>query len=101
MSADAQGDFVEVEEGKKWTHTRKRNGEKCRVNHSVDGRCWIVDRDGFEGIVNCDTLKPIKPTITKKEHEVLCKFSADSGDLNVVAAVEAYLAKHDIVENSK
>lgn len=48
---------------------------------------------GYEGY-----FKPIKPTITKAEHEFLCRFSADVNDIHVVNTVESYLAKHEVVE---
>lgn len=86
-------------EGEKWTHTY--DGQKVRWLGDKPDSCEemaIQYQSGEYGLARVSALKPIKPTMTKEQHEFLCKFSADSNNLEVIAEVESYLAKHDIVE---
>lgn len=84
----------------KWTHI-STGGNKCRyLMETVHGDLYENEWGtkfipGFEG---CNSVEPIKPKITKAEHEFLCKFSADVNDIHVVNSVESYLAKHEVVE---
>jgi hypothetical protein len=93
-------DAVE-QEGEKWTH-----GDKCYCV-DFDGVCEVVLVEGSQvvvrkssgnlGVSYIENLDPIKPTLTKEQHEFLCKFSADSNNLEVIAEVESYLSKHEII----
>lgn len=91
-------DYVKEQEGEKWTHRYK--DFLCKISLSEpDGYGSIIILNENNVYIRCypEDLKPIKPTITKEQHEFLCKFSADSNNLEVIAEVESYLAKHDII----
>lgn len=100
IAKDAQGDFVEVEqEGEKWTHTF--GDDSCYIKVSepdLEGFIVIVTEESGYILCQPEKIKPIKPTMTKEQHEFLCKFSADSNNLEVIAEVESYLAKHEVIE---
>ena len=92
-----------------WTHEYRLgdspNWFPCSIVTEVGTQGVVIKCNVFEGVQYCSyagnqpiELKPIKPTITKAEHEFLCKFSADVNDIHVVNAVESYLAKHEVME---
>jgi hypothetical protein len=86
------------QEGEKWTHEYGSASIKCKVL-AIDGdESWVFTEYGNKVTEFTDSLRPIKPTITKAEHEFLCKFAADVNNIQVVAEVESYLANHDIVK---
>lgn len=87
--------YVKEQEGDKWTHTWC--GQRCKIVHSDGNASWIIVENRGSEVVFTIGLNPIKPTMTKEQHEFLCKFSADSNSLEVIAEVESYLAKHDII----
>lgn len=65
IAKDAQGDFVEVEEGEKWTHTHL--GDKCRVIHEYKSAAWVVIHGKGDRVISIHSLKPIKPKLTKAQ----------------------------------
>jgi len=82
-----------------WTH-RTKHSKLCKIvleEPDTDGYIVVLTEEG-EYIKHHTALKPIKPTITKAEHEFLCRFSADVSDIRIVNAVESYLAEHKVVE---
>lgn len=93
-------EYAVVKSEPEWTHI-STGGNKCRyLMETVHGDLYENEWGtkfipGFEG---CNSVEPIKPKITKAEHEFLCKFSADVNDIHVVNSVESYLAKHEVVE---
>jgi len=52
------------QEGEKWTH--KWNGRKCIVVFTDDYMSWVKG-EGLNKLVPTDSLKPIKPTMSKAE----------------------------------
>ncbi|PTU02396.1 hypothetical protein DBR45_12520 [Pseudomonas sp. HMWF031] len=94
--------YVKEQEGEKWTHVVNfgfSEQAQCKIISEHGDFLWVkVDGAGCPATYKKSELKPIKPTMTKEQHEFLCKFSADSNNLEVIAEVESYLAKHDIVE---
>lgn len=98
--------YVKEQECEKWTHVVDDDeGQltKCRKHLKLcNGSDWVYVCEKGEYFVPSKMgycgVKPIKPTMTKEQHEFLCKFSTDSNNLEVIAEVESYLAKHDIVE---
>ncbi len=91
--------YAKEQEGEKWTHITPI-GDPCFIKLNepdCEGLVLIEIRNyGYE-LIKPEQLKPIKPTISKEQHEFLCKFSADSNNTEVIAEVESYLAKHDII----
>lgn len=94
--------YLKEQEGEKWTHVVNfgfSEQAQCKIISEHGDFLWVkVDGAGCPATYKKSELKPIKPTMTKEQHEFLCKFSADSNNLEVIAEVESYLAKHDIVE---
>lgn len=87
------------QEGEKWTHETAES-EYCII--LIDkpdhfGNVVILKEEWGYADYPLSSLKPIKPTMTKEQHEFLCKFSVESNNLEVIAEVESYLAKHDII----
>lgn len=89
--------YVKEQEGEKWTHVAD-GVTKCIVLSAHGETSWVLEEGDVYETYFSSCIKPIKPTISKEQHEFLCKFSADSNNLEVIAEVESYLAKHDIVE---
>lgn len=83
------------QEDEKWTHTY--HGDNCKIVHQEKWQAWIVSENGLSKLVPISELRKTKPAMTKEQHAFLCKFSADSNNLEVIAEVESYLAKHDII----
>jgi len=70
IAKDAQGDFVEVEEGEKWTHTYNQGEMKCKIIQTkTDFNGCVVVLNDFEEyqLIEPEDLKPIKPKLTKDE----------------------------------
>lgn len=64
IAKDAQGDFVEVEEGEKWTHTYFNI--RCRImdlDPDEFGTVVIIKNGGDYALAHPSKLIPIKPTI--------------------------------------
>lgn len=85
------------QEGEKWTHVDSE-GDKCKILAEYGMWVWVIF-EGYGSPDKCEkgSLKPIKPMMTKEQHEFLCKFSVDSNNMTVIAEVESYLARHDII----
>ena len=66
--------YVKEQDGEKWTH--EDGGSKCRVIASYRNMSWIEWKSGELYVVRNDCLKPIKPTISTKEYDMLAKYAA-------------------------
>lgn len=102
IANDAQSRLTtdDTQNVEQWTHTTN-SGYLCKIlvtDPDVNGYIIVLTSDGEYMRHAASSLKPIKPAITKEQHEFLCKFSVDVNNVEVVAEVESYLAKHDIVE---
>lgn len=100
IAKDAQGDFVEVEqEGEKWTHEYDSANIKCRILATDENECWVLTEYGNKVTEHIDSLKPIKPTLTKAEAwSKLCQINGEYQNMDVATAVMTICDKHDIVE---
>jgi hypothetical protein len=91
---------AKAESEPEWTHI-STGGNKCRyLMETVHGDLYENEwgEKFIPGFKGCHSVEPIKKTITKAEHEFLCRFSADVNDIHVTSAVESYLAEHEVVE---
>lgn len=98
IAKDAKGEFVEVSEPE-WTH--KYGSDNCYIKVAEpdkEGCIVIVTEESGYIVCRLEDPRPIKPTITKAEHEFLCKFSADVNDIHITSAVESYLAEREVVK---
>lgn len=86
--------YVKEQEAEKWTHTW--NGRKCIVVFTDDYMSWVKG-EGLNKLVPTDSLKPIKPTITKADKAALVEFMKSSHKLEVISEVRAYIREHDII----
>lgn len=83
------------QDGEKWTHVTK-DGINCVVLFTKGNESWIKTTWNSE-LVPTEELKPIKPTMTKVEHDAIVAFAESSGEQLVTMKAEEYLAKHDII----
>lgn len=78
------------QESEKWTHTH--SGVECRIKINppdCDGCLVVIKKAGRYLFCKPENLKPIKPTISAKEHDMLAKYAAS---LNVdPAEFEQYM----------
>jgi hypothetical protein len=102
IAKDAQGDFVEVEEGEKWTHTYFNI--RCRImdlDPDEFGTVVIIKNGGDYALAHPSKLKPIKPTISedsKRQLELYVQYRVDKyGDYAMKSDLSDYLSYHDIV----
>ncbi|MGE6417986.1 hypothetical protein ACQKDY_09680 [Alteromonas macleodii] len=102
IAKDAQGDFVEVEEGEKWTHTYFNI--RCRImdlDPDEFGTVVIIKNGGDYALAHPSKLKPIKPTISedsKRQLELYVQYRVDKyGDHAMKSDLSDYLSYHDIV----
>lgn len=102
--------YVKEQEGEKWTHKYKLGDSSswwpCSIVTEVGSQGVVIECDVFEGVQYCSyhgeqaiELKPIKPTIAKAQSEFLCEFSADTNNMTVIAEVESYLNKHEVIDD--
>jgi hypothetical protein len=77
IAKDAHGDFVEVEqEGEKWTHEYDSANIKCRILATDGDECWVLTEYGNKVTESICSIKPIKPTISAKEYDMLAKYAS-------------------------
>jgi hypothetical protein len=82
-----------------WTHIYMEEKAYIKVSEpDCDGYILVVTEGAGYNLARLDELKPIKPTITKAEHEFLCKFTADVNDARVTSLVEDYLAERKMTD---
>lgn len=86
------------QEGEKWTH--KWNGRKCIVVFTDDYMSWVKG-EGLNKLVPTDSLKPIKPTISKdakRQLELYVQYRVDRyGDYAMKSDLSDYLSHHEII----
>lgn len=84
-------------EGEKWTHTYL--GENCYVVH-VDGcAAWVVVQNAGGKIITTNSLKPIKPTISRSDENALRAFAVwYENETDCESLLDEYLAKHEVIE---
>ena len=85
------------QEGEKWTHTWK--GYKCRIVFTEGNSSWVQGHF-INTIVHTDSLKPIKPTLTKAQMLERIKYRAISidDDDEFGAKVREWLENYDITD---
>lgn len=80
IAKDAQGDFVEVEEGEKWTHTYF--SIRCRImdlDPDEFGTVVIIKNGGDYALAHPSKLKPIKPAISQEQAKAVMEFATEHG----------------------
>lgn len=86
------------QEDEKWTH--KWNGRKCIVVFTDDYMSWVKG-EGLNKLVTTDSLKPIKPTISKdakRQLELYVQYRVDKyGDYAMKSDLSDYLSHHEII----
>lgn len=71
--------YVKEQEGEKWTHVLETTGKKCQLltkEPDSDGYYAVILSSGNYDIEHSDFIKPIKPTISTKEYDMLAKYAA-------------------------
>ena len=101
IAKDAQGDFVEVEEGEKWTHTYF--SIRCRImdlDPDEFGTVVIIKNGGDYALAHPSKLKPIKPTITKSDFAdfVIEKLNDGTHQDAVCYLLQQKLDQHEVIE---
>jgi|GEM_PF-3602750 len=96
IAKDAQGDFVEFEEGKKWTHTYNQGEMKCKIIQTkTDFNGCVVVLNDFEEyqLIEPEDLKPIKPKLAAKQYDA-CANMASHFNIDP-AEFDEYMSKFD------
>lgn len=94
--------YVKEQEGDKWTHIGE-NGIKCRLvsdEPDYDGFVPTIKECGGYYIQFLSELKPIKPTMTEAQQEMVAKFIAriyKKGELDLRSEFDEFCNEHDII----
>ncbi len=103
IAKDAQGDFVEVEEGEKWTHKYVKDNCYIKVSEP-DSEGFVVVLTETDGYMVCQPedlmpIKPIKPTISRSDENALRAFAVwYENETDCESLLDEYLAKHEAIE---
>lgn len=94
--------YVKEQEGEKWTHVDGR-GIKCRLlsdEPDYDGFVPTVKECGGYRVQLFSELKPIKPTMTKDDCELLLRFKkhiVNSDKCRLDDMLDDFIDQHDII----